>query len=55
MHYLVSCSPVGRSNNVWFMGLTELDITCARNGLSESELEDILACDDEVLNDIYEW
>ena len=25
----------------------------AKNGLSESELEDILSCDDDVLNDVY--
>lgn len=27
----------------------------ARNGLSESELEDILSCDDDVLNDVYQF
>jgi hypothetical protein len=27
----------------------------ARNGLSEAELEDILSCDDEVLNDVYAY
>lgn len=27
----------------------------ARNGLSESELEDILSCDDDVLNDVYQY
>lgn len=29
--------------------------TTARNGLSESELEDILSCDDDVLNDVYQF
>ncbi|KAK3084596.1 hypothetical protein FSP39_016054 [Pinctada imbricata] len=28
-------------------------LTAARNGLSESELEDILSCDEDVLNDVY--
>lgn len=32
-----------------------IDITCSKNGLSRTELEDILSCDDEVLGDIYEW
>jgi hypothetical protein len=27
----------------------------ALNGLSESELEDILSCDDDVLNDVYQY
>jgi hypothetical protein len=35
--------------------MTSIDITCAKNGVSENELEDILSCDDDVLNDIYEW
>lgn len=26
-----------------------------QDGLSEAELEDILSCDDEVLNSVYEW
>lgn len=30
-------------------------LTTARNGLSESELEDILSCDDDVLNDVYQF
>jgi hypothetical protein len=30
-------------------------IFAARNGLSESELEDILSCDDDVLNDVYQY
>ncbi|XP_064625675.1 NACHT domain- and WD repeat-containing protein 1-like [Lineus longissimus] len=30
-------------------------ITCARNGLSENELLDLLSCDDLVLNDVYEY
>lgn len=30
------------------------DITCSKNGLSESELQDVLACDDEVLNDVFQ-
>ena len=25
----------------------------AKNGLTEAELEDIMSCDDEVLNDVY--
>jgi hypothetical protein len=27
----------------------------AKSGLSESEMEDILACDDDVLNDVYTY
>ena len=30
-------------------------MTGAKDGLSENELEDILSCDDEVLDDTYEW
>ncbi|XP_060076014.1 NACHT domain- and WD repeat-containing protein 1-like [Ylistrum balloti] len=30
-------------------------LTASRNGLSESELEDVLSCDDEVLNDLYQF
>ena len=30
-------------------------ITAAKNGLTESELEDILSCDDEVLEDVYQY
>lgn len=30
-------------------------LTVARDGLSRQELEDILSCDDDVLNDIYQW
>ncbi|XP_066274641.1 NACHT domain- and WD repeat-containing protein 1-like isoform X1 [Branchiostoma lanceolatum] len=30
-------------------------ITAAKSGLTESELEDVLSCDDEVLNDVFEW
>ncbi|XP_033747062.1 NACHT and WD repeat domain-containing protein 2-like [Pecten maximus] len=30
-------------------------LTTARHGLSESELEDVLSCDDVVLNDIYQY
>jgi hypothetical protein len=30
-------------------------ITCARNGLTLNELEDILSCDDEVIDDVYQW
>ncbi|XP_048404343.2 NACHT domain- and WD repeat-containing protein 1 isoform X2 [Stegostoma tigrinum] len=30
-------------------------ITCSRNGLSESELKEILSLDDEVLGDIYQY
>ncbi|XP_060071031.1 NACHT domain- and WD repeat-containing protein 1-like [Ylistrum balloti] len=30
-------------------------LTASRNGLSESELEDILSCDDSVLNDVYQY
>ncbi|WAR22531.1 NWD1-like protein [Mya arenaria] len=28
-------------------------LTLARNGITESELEDVLSCDDDVLNDVY--
>jgi len=28
-------------------------VISAKSGLSDSELEDILSCDDEVLNDVY--
>ena len=27
----------------------------AHNGISEAELEDVLSCDDEVLNDVYTY
>ena len=27
----------------------------AKSGLSEAELEDVLACDDDVLNDVYQY
>ncbi|XP_061173439.1 uncharacterized protein LOC133182609 [Saccostrea echinata] len=30
-------------------------ITAAKSGLSEGEIEDILACDDDVLNDVYTY
>ncbi len=30
-------------------------ITVAKNGLTESELEDILSCDEEVLEDVYQY
>ncbi|XP_078381360.1 uncharacterized protein LOC144664106 [Oculina patagonica] len=30
-------------------------LTVAKFGLTANELEDILSCDDEVLNDVYEW
>ena len=30
-------------------------ITAAKSGLTESELEDILSCDDEVLEDVYQY
>ncbi len=31
-------------------------ITCSGNiGLSENELEDILSCDEEVLQDVFQW
>ncbi|XP_052105636.1 NACHT domain- and WD repeat-containing protein 1-like isoform X2 [Mytilus californianus] len=30
-------------------------VTIALNGLSETELEDILSCDDDVLNDLYQY
>ena len=29
--------------------------TAAKDGLSRQELEDILSCDDDVLNDIFQW
>ena len=30
-------------------------ITAAKNGLTETELEDILSCDDDVLEDVYQY
>jgi hypothetical protein len=33
----------------------KINISPARCGLSESELEDILSCDDDVLNDVYAY
>ena len=30
-------------------------LTAAKDGLSRQELEDILSCDDDVLNDIFQW
>eukprot|EP00736_Rhodelphis_marinus_P014389 Rmarinus@m.14869 len=30
-------------------------VTVARNGLSHSEVEDIMSLDDDVLNDVFEW
>lgn len=30
-------------------------MTASKNGLSISELEDMCSCDDDVLDDIYEW
>ncbi|XP_069135457.1 NACHT and WD repeat domain-containing protein 2-like [Argopecten irradians] len=30
-------------------------LTASRNGLSESELEDVLSCDEDVLNDVYQF
>ncbi|XP_070558651.1 NACHT domain- and WD repeat-containing protein 1-like isoform X2 [Ptychodera flava] len=30
-------------------------LTAAKSGLSESEIEDILSCDDDVLNDVYQY
>ena len=38
-------------------GLIELLclLSIARNGLTESELNDILSCDDDVLNDVYTY
>ena len=29
------------------------DLFSAKNGLTEAELEDILSCDDDILNDVY--
>eukprot|EP00735_Rhodelphis_limneticus_P005068 TRINITY_DN1676_c0_g1::TRINITY_DN1676_c0_g1_i2::g.17883::m.17883 TRINITY_DN1676_c0_g1::TRINITY_DN1676_c0_g1_i2::g.17883 ORF type:complete len:1613 (+),score=581.39,sp/Q149M9/NWD1_HUMAN/24.96/2e-79,WD40/PF00400.27/5.8e-09,WD40/PF00400.27/0.65,WD40/PF00400.27/0.16,WD40/PF00400.27/73,WD40/PF00400.27/0.00016,WD40/PF00400.27/7,WD40/PF00400.27/6.3e-07,WD40/PF00400.27/0.0015,WD40/PF00400.27/2.1e+02,WD40/PF00400.27/2.5e+02,WD40/PF00400.27/4.8,WD40/PF00400.27/4.9e-08,WD40/PF00400.27/7.5,eIF2A/PF08662.6/0 len=30
-------------------------LTVARSGLSTNEIEDVLSCDDEVLDDVFEW
>ena len=30
-------------------------ITAAKSGLTENELEDLLSCDDDVLNDVYQY
>ncbi|XP_069135784.1 NACHT domain- and WD repeat-containing protein 1-like isoform X3 [Argopecten irradians] len=30
-------------------------LTASRSGVSESELEDVLSCDDDVLNDVYQY
>eukprot|EP00736_Rhodelphis_marinus_P001616 Rmarinus@m.862 len=30
-------------------------MTVSRYGLSDNEMEDLLSCDDEVLNDVFEW
>ncbi len=30
-------------------------LTAAKHGLSETELEDLISCDDEVLNVVFEW
>ncbi|XP_033748500.1 NACHT domain- and WD repeat-containing protein 1-like [Pecten maximus] len=30
-------------------------LTASKNGLSESELEDVLSCDEDVLNDVYQF
>ena len=30
-------------------------MSAGRSGLMEAELEDILSCDDEVLNDVYQY
>jgi len=30
-------------------------ITIAKNGMSETELNHLCACEDEVLSDVYEW
>jgi hypothetical protein len=30
-------------------------ITAARQGIGSRNVEDILSCDDEVLNDVYQW
>jgi hypothetical protein len=41
--------------NVYILRDTNKDIASAKNGISASELEDLLACDDEVLPKIYQW
>ena len=30
-------------------------ISSAKNGIAEAEIEDVLSCDDEVLNDVYQY
>ena len=30
-------------------------VTCAKNGITESEIEDLISLDDEVLDDIYQY
>lgn len=42
------------SNATEFLTLT-ICLFIAKSGLSEGELEDILACDDDVLNDVYTY
>ncbi|XP_061197445.1 NACHT and WD repeat domain-containing protein 2-like [Saccostrea echinata] len=44
-----------KSHGVLMMSRSMGYLTAARNGLSESELEDILSCDDDVLNDVYQY
>ncbi|XP_022342057.2 NACHT and WD repeat domain-containing protein 2-like isoform X2 [Crassostrea virginica] len=44
-----------KSHGVLMMSRSMGYLTVARNGLSESELEDILSCDDDVLNDVYQY
>ncbi|XP_062592194.1 NACHT and WD repeat domain-containing protein 2-like [Saccostrea cucullata] len=44
-----------KSHGLLMMSRSMGYLTAARNGLSESELEDILSCDDDVLNDVYQY
>ena len=38
-----------------FVSRTLAYITAAKSGLTESELEDILSCDDDVLEDVFQY
>ena len=46
---------IERQHGKIFVTHTLAYITAAKNGLTESELEDILSCDDAVLEDVYQY
>ncbi|OWF44316.1 NACHT domain- and WD repeat-containing protein 1-like [Mizuhopecten yessoensis] len=48
-------SKLETSHGQIFVSRTLGYLTASRNGLSESELEDVLSCDDDVLNDVYQF